>query len=636
MVRIEMQAKSVAKMVAAVALLLGLWACIERPMRKASPSTRSGQTILVPESSGRDVDMLFLVDSSQSMQQEQHMLEAQFVSLMNELNEMGGGLPNVHVGVVTPDLGSGSYEDRTCSMGGDGAVLGRVKGVDRGEQCIGPGQRYLVDVEPANCKADRGQDGQCTSDPCTQADCDSVAQAGEHLVLTHDSSGCPRCRNYEGTLQDAFRCLAKVGSNGCGFEQQLEAVTKALDVNETPENRGFVRDGSLLAVILITDEDDCSAQDPNTLFRGDPSGGTCDDTLGCRSNYRCFDFGIQCDVNDRTVGVRKDCSPRKEGDPHLMLQPVSRYTAFFEALRDPNSLILAAITGPVADQVQIVADSSGRLDIAPSCTASDGTGAAPAIRIRELLEHFNKPEDMNQWAMTSICAEDFSSALAGIGAKVRDAIEPCMAQPLAGCSQGTSGTSCSACLPTCRVTDLVHWSRQDQKQYDVPWCGAVCQHGLCTKLDLSPCNSDDNGRCTCNAGLYPTKIEGQKGCAPLLFANGVPDSDRVPQLADVLPQAEPTCQGLDCTDVTMGRGAACWYVAEQQSCAGGSAIRIARASDAPADTYAEVRCSLVPAHEDLCYDGVDNDEDCLIDAEDPDCAAPVDSKDSTPSHTVGL
>jgi len=107
--------------------------------------------------------------------------------------------------------------------------------------------------------------------------------------------------------------------------------------------------------------------------------------------------------------------------------------------------------------------------------------------------------------MTSICAEDFSSALAGIGAKVRDSIEPCMAQPLAGCSQGTSGTSCSPCLPTCQVTDLVHWSRQDQKQYDVPWCGALCQHGLCTKLDLSPCNSDDHGRCTCNAGLYPTK-----------------------------------------------------------------------------------------------------------------------------------
>ena len=120
--------------------------------------------------------------------------------------------------------------------------------------------------------------------------------------MTHDSVGCPRCRNYEGTLQDAFQYLAKVGSNGCGFEQQLEAVTKALDENETPENRGFVRDGSLLAVIFITDEDDCSAQDPNTLFRGDPSGGTCDDTLGCRSNYRCFDFGIRCDVNDRTVG----------------------------------------------------------------------------------------------------------------------------------------------------------------------------------------------------------------------------------------------------------------------------------------------------------------------------------------------
>ena len=45
MVRIEMQAKSVAKMVTGVALLLGLWACIERPMRKASnASARDSDT----------------------------------------------------------------------------------------------------------------------------------------------------------------------------------------------------------------------------------------------------------------------------------------------------------------------------------------------------------------------------------------------------------------------------------------------------------------------------------------------------------------------------------------------------------------------------------------------------------------
>ena len=41
----------------------------------------------------------------------------------------------------------------------------------------------------------------------------------------------------------------------------LEAMRLALDP-ATTENAGFLRENSALAIILLTDEDDCSARDP--------------------------------------------------------------------------------------------------------------------------------------------------------------------------------------------------------------------------------------------------------------------------------------------------------------------------------------------------------------------------------------
>jgi hypothetical protein len=41
------------------------------------------------------------------------------------------------------------------------------------------------------------------------------------LTFYEDVDGCPRCRNYEGTLEDTFSCMAEMGVEGCGYEQQL-------------------------------------------------------------------------------------------------------------------------------------------------------------------------------------------------------------------------------------------------------------------------------------------------------------------------------------------------------------------------------------------------------------------------------
>ena len=49
-----------------------------------------------------------------------------------------------------------------------------------------------------------------------------------------------------------------------GFEQPLEAMYRAL-LDPEKLNQGFLREDAFLAVIIISDEDDCSTED-NRMF----------------------------------------------------------------------------------------------------------------------------------------------------------------------------------------------------------------------------------------------------------------------------------------------------------------------------------------------------------------------------------
>src|SRR5690606_14085129 len=67
---------------------------------------------------------------------------------------------------------------------------------------------------------------------------------------------------------DSFSCSAKVGINGSGTEMPLEAARLALtDRTADGSNTGFLREEALLALVVLTDEDDCSVQGP-TLSMG--------------------------------------------------------------------------------------------------------------------------------------------------------------------------------------------------------------------------------------------------------------------------------------------------------------------------------------------------------------------------------
>jgi hypothetical protein len=87
----------------------------------------------VPIRNVMDVDLLFAVDNSNSMTQEQAALREQVVVLLGELMAPGmtdaGALgADLHVGVVTSDLGTSGFTIQTCSdpETGDDGVLASI------------------------------------------------------------------------------------------------------------------------------------------------------------------------------------------------------------------------------------------------------------------------------------------------------------------------------------------------------------------------------------------------------------------------------------------------------------------------------------------------------------------------------
>jgi len=320
---------------------------------------------------GDDVDLLFVIDDSGSLSEEQTNLAQTFPYLMRALatgdvDEDGAPdfvpVESLQIGVVTTDMGTGGFRVPTCvdSDFGDDGVL-RTQGDVARPGCMATYPSFLR-FEPG-------------------ADADDVAED--------------------------LTCVAGVGTGGCGFEQQLDAMLKAVTPSASPltfhlgtvghadgANRGFLRDEAMLVVVMLTDEEDCSASDPE-LF--DPSSPRFTSDL----NLRCFTH------------------------PEA-IHPVSRYVEGLLATKsDPRRVLFAPIAGIPPDAL-----GSGRPDYAailehpdmqervdptmptrllPSCN-EPGTGLAfPPRRIVETARELEIRGART--AVGSICQSDYSDVV---------------------------------------------------------------------------------------------------------------------------------------------------------------------------------------------------------------------------------
>jgi hypothetical protein len=554
------------------------WACIERPMKTADPSPDVISDFSALQSSTRNVDILFIVDNSRSMRAEQDNLIAQFESLMAVLEEISGGLPNVHIGVTSTDLGTAPYNLNGCTIqNGDNGKL--MKGVN--DSCTNPiNQNYVVDIEPKGCVIEKNDTDQCIVDECAQVNCEQVAfddDEGNHtepdnLLIYTDANGCSRCRNYNNeSLRQVFQCIANLDIYGCGFEQTLEAMDRAI-YNTSGLNGGFLRTNAYLSIFFISDEDDCSAESSGSIFN-DLGDVSITSTYGPVASFRCTEFGISCDeqwnriVAPNTIDVYHNCKSRVTGDPLNLLYPVSKYTYSLRQIKDTDMIIAAAIAGPFDGTLSVGLNEQQNPTLQFICGE-----VVPGVRIKEFVEAFTTdPEDLT-WAYTNICGTDYSVALEGLGNKIKSLVEvQCITTPLKGCPDPLAANTDSAS----KITDL---SDADAK---------ICEPA-CEVNDIDP-----------DGNLFPIEV-----CSTS-YEDGHP------------AKRDPSLPVSSCFHVIYNEKC---DIGNDHSPSRGAEIIISRQTDPEPGTSAKITCQGFGLTEKLCNDGVDNDYDGNTDDNDLDCS----------------
>jgi hypothetical protein len=347
--------------------------------------------------------------------------------------------------VISTDFGAGNYGIPGCeTAGGDG---GKLQAKPRVAGCTAPAQPYIS-----------YSDGVTNIKSATQDPIESV--------------------------KEAFQCIATIGSSGCGFRHTIEAARRALDP-KLNVNPGFLRRDANLALVFLSAGIDCSAQKPQ-LFDTNQSSLT--DPLGPLTDFRCFEFGVQCDINDRTKpGPRQGCKPAYD-----WLYRIDDYFKFFSGLKPPGRVLVFAIAGPTG-KVEVGMDGSNPT-LMPSCQSGSG-GAPPAIRLRSLVDRFgnkglfNKGIDPALATVTdvNICSADYGPALRLMGRTIGTTmVNSCLELPpltekgaiacqkgdTLGTVQGKPVTCQRSCLhlADCDVGEVTNPGTPQEKTHAIPRC----------------------------------------------------------------------------------------------------------------------------------------------------------------------
>lgn len=366
----------------------------------ASGRPDSGQ---LPRGCVDELDLLMVIDNSNSMREEQEALARQIPMLVRALasgdRDLDGvqdftPIESLHIGITSTDMGSAGTGLSSCGteLGDDGLLLNG------------------------------------------SADCSSSPARGVFAFAAGNNDAA------EFTADVA--CAAALGTGGCGIEQQLEAMLKAVSPSQAqtwtrPDyeppafgyigrpasaghgdgaNAGFLREDSALAIVLISDEEDCSAANADVFLAN--SG----QFQGLSLNLRCSD------AIDPSTG---ESFPQSE-----IVFPVERYAAgetghagLFGLRRDPRKLIFIPIVGippevastdpnqpidweAILDHphMQSVVDPLEPQRLGHSCVFPGVSEASPPRRIVQVAQRLDALGATA--SVQSICASDYRLPLA--------------------------------------------------------------------------------------------------------------------------------------------------------------------------------------------------------------------------------
>ena len=387
------------------------------------------------------VDVVVVVDNSGTMAEEQRQIGVAMVALEAGLRE--GGY-DAHVMFTTTDFGNPQctpfQPDGYTPAAGSPIATSCTDRLD--DFTALTGLSMVPEACTDTCPAGLAPVG----DPFVAfgPDGDNVPNAPDIDIDGDGTADPPAAR--------ALACLAPQGIVGCGYESQLEAIIAALNPG-APWNMAdnpFLRAGSTVAVVLVTDEADCSIQDYG--FMDDPMYQEINPFTGTpgTTSAVCWNAGVQCSGGPE---VYDDCVSATPTPLHEL----SRYTDFLADGLGDREVVMLGLVGvpsvtehldappftpvqggvldveyrawidgeyPVGDILPqewamgvTAAEKHYNFGIGPGCTGGnevDGfTGQAiPPVREREVCESLDvgtDPADL-RCCLESVCDADYTGA----------------------------------------------------------------------------------------------------------------------------------------------------------------------------------------------------------------------------------
>jgi hypothetical protein len=308
----------------------------------------------------RDLDILFVVSNSRGMAAKQKELARALPTLFEELGKGNHGLPDLHIGVVSSDLGAGQ-------SGGQGA-------------CARPG-------------GDRGifQPGKCG------------LQATDFFLSSLKGGAM---NNFQGALTDVVGCMVQLGENGCQFPHPLQAGRLALYESITRENAGFLRPDAFLLMVFLADRDDCSGETTSSFF-GDSQES------GIDPNLRCSRAGHVCDGKQPPLAEFSAPLANCQAADRGQLIRVKEIVDSIKALkrRPEQQIMVATLAGWPADPgttYRYGLGSDGKLTEVSLCETVNGSARA-GLRLKAHSDSFENNR------VFDVCNTDFTAPARELG-----------------------------------------------------------------------------------------------------------------------------------------------------------------------------------------------------------------------------
>lgn len=381
---------------------------------------------------GSNVDILMMIDNSSSMTEMQQKLYLQLPLFIQSLQSLPTP-PSLHLAVVSSDMGA---------PGDSTASIGCTPAGDQGEFQSAP--RSNPSLSPPIT---------CTNTTITPS---LGAPDSDHTFIT-DADMMPNFTDP--SLADVLQCIAMLGDMGCGFEHQLASIDRALGADglgpAPSTNTGFLRPNAYLVIVMLTNEDDCSAPANTELFSLNGGMQNIANPLGPIANYRCNQWGHLCtdpgtgrvemppltppsDTQGTSTAPTLDltnCTSNDTGSG--LLTPVAKFVSDIKALKpDPDhQIIVASIVAPATPytvawvsptggqstqpgelwpEIEHSCGPAGSYDVNPKATQNptDLSFGDPAVRIAQFVQAF--PESVQG----SICDLNFATTLSAVASKI--------------------------------------------------------------------------------------------------------------------------------------------------------------------------------------------------------------------------